>query len=271
MIAVVVAFALTVAFGTIASAEKRASAPAFTSSKNTVVCAPDREMAKAILSIADEFRSSVAREWLGTELPTGAQHTIIHFTPTDDEDLGATWIRSNGDNLMWVRSSWLGGMGSKLRHTIHHEMAHVVLAERFGDEIPAWANEGIASLYDGQDRAQRRQRLLRHYLHHGSALVTPILERSAIAPRDEMAYALGHSLVQFLLERRTSQDTRAILLDFVQDGAEHGWEPALQHYYGLSISDLDREWRAWALRTLTRQRQQTQTLRRPVGPAPHTR
>jgi hypothetical protein len=58
-----------------------------------------------------------------------------------------------------------------------------------------------------------------------------------------LAYAESYSLVEYLLENKGGREKMLELLGATKAGS--GYEEALQEVYGLSISQLDLQWKQW--------------------------
>lgn len=200
-----------------------------------VLAAGTKTLATEVVKQAEKFRKEIAMEWLVTEIPAGKEFVFINVKLSTTEDEGLTLLcgpgrRFRGAHWMWLTTSRERALGS----TLAHEMAHVVLSSRFPRGMPPWANEGIASRYDDEGRKRRRREILAGFERNGWPQVERILEARSIRPTDEEAYAVSCSLVDFFLSR----GDRSRLLDFVQDGSERGWEPALRKHYGISLAEL---------------------------------
>jgi hypothetical protein len=70
--------------------------------------------------------------------------------------------------------------------------------------------------------------------------VTDVLSAPTIPADDERAYAVASSVTELLLAFDADPQR---LLTFGQFGAEHGWDAALQKYYG--IANVDRLQMIW--------------------------
>ena len=120
----------------------KANAAGFQYDENFTVLAADQTLAAEVLASANQYRRQVAQEWLRGELPPGVGETVIHLTLSRSRDRGLTWaIDSPNRSLhkIWLttdRNRALGG-------TLHHEIAHIVLATRYPQQLPAWAEEGV--------------------------------------------------------------------------------------------------------------------------------
>lgn len=209
---------------------------------NFIVMAPDQPLADQVLAQADYFRTSVALDWFGAEMPAGEGRAIIHLELSNTRDLGLTWPMDSPNrkfHRVWLVTSADRALGS----TLHHEIAHVLLATRYPNRLPWWADEGIASRYDDDHRKETRDRILARFMQSGHwPHVESILGGSTFAPDDEEAYAVAVSITEYLLTR----GNRPTFLAFAEDGQRAGWTNALQEHYGLaSLHDLEIQWRTW--------------------------
>lgn len=200
-----------------------------------VLAAGTKNLATSVTKQAEKFRKGIALEWLGAELPVGKEFVHINVKLSTTEDEGLTLLcgpghRFRGSHMMWLTTSRERALGP----TLAHEVAHVVLSSRFPRGMPAWANEGIASRYDGGGRKRRRREIMAGFERNGWPQLERILRARSIRPTDEEAYAVSCSLVDFFLSR----GDRPRLLDFVQDGSERGWEQALRKHYRISLAEL---------------------------------
>ena len=217
--------------------------PATAHNANFVVSAPSRELAEEVLAQADALRDALAVQWLGQKLPPGIGSAVIRVQLSDTEDRGLTWPAERAERLthmMWLTTSRQRALGS----TLAHEMTHVVLATRYPGQIPAWCNEGIASLVDDEDRCAARRQILAWFAETGNwpALVR-VLDTDKIAPTDPAQYAVSASLTQYLL----TLGDGARLLEFARSGKRLGWDSALRKHYDITNARvLQAQWQAWA-------------------------
>lgn len=207
----------------------------------------DQRFAELVLERADEFRSEIAKQWLGEVLPAGAGRSVIYVDFSQAEDRGLTWAKDHRDRLfhnIWLTTS----PRLAVNETLKHEIAHAVFATKYPhpDRLPSWLEEGIASRYDDAPRQQAREQLLRSWARTGrGARLTQVLESDDLRSFDENSYAAATSLVSFLLTRGDEQ----ALLRFGEYGQRSGWTAALQLHYGIeSVQLLETQWREWLAR-----------------------
>jgi len=125
-----------------------------------------------------------------------------------------------------------------------HELTHVVLADRFGQQaLPRWADEGIATLADSAEK----QRLHLIDLQRGLATghtprLTDLLFATEYPPARQRAIYYGSSLA--LVRYLSTLDRAERVLDFVEKSMHFGHQAALKEVYGLeSLAQLERGWR----------------------------
>jgi len=216
-----------------------------TSSDNFIVMAPDQPLAEEIRDTAEQLRKEIALAWLGAELPAGKGRTIVTVNVVDEADRALTWLIDHPQRTM--HSTWLTcPREAATGPLLAHEITHVVLATRFEGRVPAWADEGIASLQDDPRRIAIRNRMVAIWARDRTwPDLTRVLSAQAIAAHDRRAYAIAASLTQCLVAR----GGRARFLQFAIEGKEHGWDQALQRYYGIPTTrQLQTEWQIWTIR-----------------------
>lgn len=230
-------------------------AAGFAKSDNFQVLTPDlasaqesHDYASEVLRCAEWWRSEIAREWLGQELPPSVGHTIINVTFRADRDAGLTWAKDDPrrrSHVLYLATTPDLALGN----TLAHEMAHVVLATRYQapHRLPAWLEEGIASRYDDDARQQVRQNLITWLLETRNwPHVESVLNAANISASDKQAYTVAASVTNFLLERDAD---KAKLFQFAQSGTKQGWDAALQHHYGIAgVDQLQLLWQRWLVK-----------------------
>jgi hypothetical protein len=211
-------------------------------SEHFVVIAADKELAPAVLAKAEELRKSLAIEWLGAELPAWPGRVMIHAELSDQEDRGRTYVDSADQrefHVVWLNTSRQRALGS----TLAHEMTHVVLASRYRGRLPAWADEGAASLQDDPARREIRRRTLDWMAKSGNwPNLMGLLTKQAVDVTDERAYSMAVSLTEFFLAR----GDKPRFLEFAAAAQERGLNAALPEYYRIaSVAELQVAWQDW--------------------------
>jgi hypothetical protein len=211
-----------------------------------VVLAPDQPLADAVLAKAASLRSEIAREWLGEELPPSVARVAIHVEITDtNEDRGLFWPIDSPERTLhkiWITTSRDAAVGSALAH----EMVHACLAARYGRRLPAWCDEGAASLSDDAERAATRARILQWFASTGNwPELTTIFAAKTISSDDQAQYAVAASVTEYLLTKAS----RAAFLRFAVDAQAQGCDAALATHYRIrGVTELQGEWQSWLAR-----------------------
>jgi hypothetical protein len=212
-----------------------ADAASVASSPNFTVMAPSARLADMVVSHAEQFRTRFAAAWLGGSLPATRTPAAIYVEIDSKKSFARALVGdSGGGHMVWL----VGSEEAVTQHLLEHELAHVLLASRFGDSMPIWANEGIASQYDNLRRHDLRQQKLNGFVEIDS---WPHLDRLMTGEiRQPWQYAAAVSLTEYLVARGGTEK----FLTFV-DESRHDLEKALVTHYGLrSLSELEREWHA---------------------------
>jgi hypothetical protein len=124
-----------------------------------------------------------------------------------------------------------------------HELTHILLAGHFGAQrIPRWADEGLALLFDADEKQQRHDRDLSCALNADAAIrLVELLALERVSSFEQMGvfYAQSLSLVRFLVER----ESPAQFVSFIERSGEVGYERALRELYAIEgVAQLERLW-----------------------------
>lgn len=219
------------------------TAAGFQHDENFTVLAEDDVLAADVLASANRFREQVAGDWLRIGLPPSVGETVIHVTLSADEDRGLTWPVDSPNRSMhkiWLTTSRQRANGS----TLQHEIAHIVLATRYPQRLPAWADEGIAGTYDEDDRIELRRQIICWYAETGNwPSLESVFQMPTILNTDKKAYSVATSVTEFLLAR----GDKPTFVEFAAAGQQLGWDRALRDFYKIeSVAALQKAWQAWA-------------------------
>lgn len=202
-----------------------------------------------ILNLASDSILKIQRD---LALPA-LDHVSIYIYPTAGQLQssirmgGATWVGGHAQpelrTVLLTAPTGVEGQIS-LERDLPHELVHILLYERMGDQyhnLPTWLNEGLATLQEGVpnpayifelDRAARENALISM---HSLCASFPISEEDAL-----LAYAQSASFTQYLLDIYGVGGV-ALLLDAYQEGTS--CEGGVQRVYQRPISQLENEWR----------------------------
>lgn len=224
-----------------------ALASGFATSENFIVYADTQELADEVLKRAEEYREKLAIQWFNKPFPDGVGVTVIHVRITPKDHTAFTFPKDLKGNYhhITIRTSKeliLGG-------TLAHEISHALLANIFGNKMPRWIDEGIASFNDDTGRQLEMRAQIAAFAGNKKEWPSLLQVVNQVGvTRDEKAfYAASNYLVSYLLEIGTRDE----LLKFAGDlrGAKDPDAVVRAHYPAIrSLADLEGRWRAWAAR-----------------------
>jgi hypothetical protein len=214
--------------------------------------------AEAIVRHAEHVRGCAFETLLGTS--AAASWTVrceIHLHATEesfaeavggppDGARGATSIEFSGPDVCVRRIDLMDDDPAAVPDALAHELVHVVLADHFtAAPPPRWADEGLAVLFDDEDKQAGHARDFAAARRAGmtwSASHLLAMEEYPREPyRQQVFYGQSAALVRWLIDQRGA----ATLLSFLDDSAAIGEGAALERHYGFStVAALERAWLA---------------------------
>ncbi len=133
---------------------------------------------------------------------------------------------------------------SAMAHEMAHLVVHQVTMNGYGVVLPNWLDEGLAMYAEGELSSDLAA-ALSSAVKQGR--LDSVQSLSSSFPADtagaRLAYAESYSLVEYLLENKGGRENMLKLLGAIRAGC--GYEEALQEVYGLSISQLDSQWKQY--------------------------
>jgi hypothetical protein len=172
--------------------------------------------------------------------PTG--QALASETGQPETSPGFSTIQSNGQRVVARRTNLRADHPQVLSAILPHEVTHVVLADLFAtDQIPRWADEGMAVLAEPSAEQQLRLTELREPVESGRIFPLKKLmgDDSPSAKDWSLYYAQSVSLTRFLV----AQGTPDGFIQFVKDSTTRGIEPALKSAYNISsFAELEARW-----------------------------
>jgi hypothetical protein len=127
-----------------------------------------------------------------------------------------------------------------------HEVTHVVVADLFAaQQIPRWADEGIAVLAEPESEQKLRAADLQESLASGQVFeLQQLMSTDTPKAKDwSLYYAQSVSITRFLVE----QGTPAQLIQFVRETGRKGAEAALRDVYRIGgFEELQKQWQSYA-------------------------
>ena len=217
----------------------------------------DPALAAKVAKAAETARKDLTKRWATKTPRAGWQPSCeIYLYPTakqyaqmtgqPEDSPGFSTMGMNAGRIISRRVNLRADHPTLVQAVLPHEITHVILADFFTEQqIPRWADEGLAVLSEPADEQRRR----------AADLATPLAENRLFAVDALMSmdypderywnlyYAQSVSLARFLVE----QGTPAQAIQFLQDAQREGYEPVLRRVYKIDgFPDLQRRWLAYA-------------------------
>ena len=231
---------------------------------NFLVTADSPQLAREIGDAAEAYRSRLAKEWLGRELPQWPQPCPIRAVVNPRLGAGGeTSFMFNSEPRRFGRPTSAGSLrsapagrpfgwnmmvqGSRERvldSVLPHEITHTIFATHFGRPLPRWADEGACTTVEHASERAKQERLLYEFLTTGKGIAFNDMFAMMEYPSEMLPlYSQGYSVTRFLLQQGGQQT----FVKFVQDGLDsNDWTAATQKHYGFeSLSELQVTWLDW--------------------------
>ncbi len=159
--------------------------------------------------------------------------------------MGSSLIKTDKGHVVSRRIDLRGDVAEPLRAALPHELTHVVLADAFpGDELPRWADEGMAMLADPPEKRAGHERDLtaaitdRKVFRIGELLTK---QEYPTAEGRTIFYGESISVVSYFLSRRPPAD----FVRFMHLAAKQGYDQSLREVYGIQdLAQLEHLWRS---------------------------
>lgn len=216
---------------------------------NFVVTAPTPELAKQVGLAAEHYRKQLAIDWLGEPLPGNwSSPCPIQVTVGSMGARGETRFNfQNGEVYGWKMEIY-GTEERILDSVLPHEVNHTIFASYFRRPLPRWADEGAASLIENDCERMRLRKIHDQVMNTTRKIPLQSLLEMKNYPKDNQQvltlYAEGHSLADFLVQRRGKRT----YMKFLQLAHENDWGYALEKIYDFpNVSALESVWDEWVM------------------------
>ena len=222
----------------------------------------DARLAEAAGQAAESVRAAQAKRWASPAAlrpwtppcdlylyPSGK--VFARETNQPESSPGFSTMMCNGNRVVARRMNLRADHPLLVTAILPHEVTHVVLADLFTtQQIPRWADEGIAVLAEPNAEQETRAAELQEPLEAGR--VFDLRKLMAMDYPDakhwSLYYAQSVSLTRFLVERGPPEQ----FVQFVQNSQRDGIEAALRGTYGFgSFAELQERWTEYARQRLT--------------------
>jgi hypothetical protein len=176
--------------------------------------------------------------------PSAKQYSQMTGQPEDSP--GFSTMGMNAGQIISRRVNLRTDHPGLVQAVLPHEITHVILADFFTQQqIPRWADEGLAVLAEPADEQQRRAADLVGPLNANRLFAVDVLMTMDYPDNRywSLYYAQSVSLSRYLVE----QGTPAQMVQFIQTSQQEGYEPALRRVYKIDgFRDLQDRWLAYA-------------------------
>jgi hypothetical protein len=212
---------------------------------NFLVDAPTEALARKIGDAAEQYRQTLAVEWLGAPMPRWSRPCPIKAQVAPHLGAGGatSFVFDKGEVFNWTMSIQ-GSEERILDSVLPHEITHTIFASHFRQPLPRWADEGACTTVEHPVERARQHRMLIEFLTTGRGISFPQMFAMKEYPADVLPlYSQGYSLARFLIER----GGRHKYVSFVADGlATENWSAALAKHYGIgSVAQMQHVWLDW--------------------------
>ena len=219
------------------------------STANFTVTTGDANFARQCAQTAEKFRSQLAREWLGHELPRWFRPCQVSVTVGQIGAGGATTFTFAAGQVFGWDMRVQGTPERILDSVIPHEVSHTIFASYFRRPLPRWADEGAASLVEHESERRRQSMLLQQVFNTPQRIPLTTLISMKEYPSDMQSvltlYAEGYSLADYLVQSG-GETGKERYLRFLTDANDKGWNHAIRTWYGLpDVTSLERRWSNW--------------------------
>lgn len=212
---------------------------------NFIVSAPTNALAQELGESAEQWREKLSIEWIGEAMPNWAApcKIVAHVSPTLGAGGATTFVFDRGEVTGWDMEIQ-GSRERVLDSVLPHEITHTIFASYFRRPLPRWADEGACTTVEHRSEIGKQERLLIEFLKTGKGIpFSQMFAMKEYPPEILPLYAQGHSLTQFLLERRGKE----AFLTFIEDGMQdENWRRAVDKHYGHeNLYALQETWLDW--------------------------
>ena len=212
---------------------------------NFIIDAPTDVLARRIGDAAEQYRHTLAIEWLGSPLPRWSRPCPIRAQVAPHLGAGGatSFVFDRGEVFNWTMTIQ-GSEERILDSVLPHEVTHTIFASHFRQPLPRWADEGACTTVEHPVERARQHRLLIEFLTTGRGISFPKMLAMREYPSDVLPlYSQGYSLARYLIER----GGRRKYVAFVGDGlARNDWSDALRRHYGVTdVARMQHVWLDW--------------------------
>jgi tetratricopeptide (TPR) repeat protein len=199
----------------------------------------DQQLGQQILTTLEALYTQLSSDL--TSRPPATIAVILYPDQTYfDITKAATWSGAMFDGKIRVPTKGLNTVTADLKSTLKHELTHAFIAP-LPQDCPAWFNEGIAQIQEGQSGVSVKKMLAG--LRQSDRLI-PLknLDNTFAGLSDtaaEIAYAEGLSATDFLIAQSGKGSIRNILELLAQN---YNFENAFKTVVNKSVTEFEQAW-----------------------------
>lgn len=157
--------------------------------------------------------------------------------------VAATHLRTVGQAFSNERTLLVDGSLNSVLTTTAHEFTHLLVADAAGSaylQVHKWLNEGLA-VYSEREPNSEYEPYIRNAIHNDQVPPLTGLRTFAGTPQETLRnYGQGHSVVSYMLDTYGKEPMVEL---FANIRETHSFDKSLAAAYGLTIDELDNEWR----------------------------
>ncbi|PQO45562.1 hypothetical protein [Blastopirellula marina] len=220
-----------------------AAAAAQVRSANFLVKADDPRLAQQVLQLAEQYRSQMAKDWLGHELPRWSAPCPIEVRVGGGAGGQTSFSFDRGVPFNWQMEIF-GPRDRILDSVLPHEILHTIFATHYGCALPRWADEGACTTVEHFSEKDKNTQILYRCLKTDRGIAFNQMFQMKEYPADILPlYAQGYSLARFLI----GQGGKQKYVQYVGEGMRtNNWTATTQKFYGHpSLSSLQVSWLSW--------------------------
>lgn len=215
--------------------------------------AQSESRANTVLEVADDTYALMG-PLLGVEL-TEPMNIVVYSDYADMQmalppksRVAQQQLRTLGQAFINERALLVDGsndlfFGDNTLSTAAHEFTHLLVADAAGSaygQVHTWLNEGLAVYSERQENTEFG-RYVSSAIRNDQVPPLSSLRTYSGTPIETLRnYGLGHAVVSFMLDAYGPEKMAEL---FAALRSTHNFEKALQASYGLTIPELDNQWR----------------------------
>ncbi len=224
---------------------------------NFVIFHADADLAEKVANAAESARETQIRRWTGSPpprawtprceiylYPTATIFAQVTGQPVDSE--GFSTMETDGVKTTLRRIKLRADHLTLVSAVLPHEVTHVILADLFPtQQVPRWADEGIAVLSEPSHEQDRRIGDLHPAIDGGKIFsIEHLMVRDyPEGPHWPLYYAQSVSLTRFLVEEGTTGQ----FIEFLQASQRTDPQTELRRVYRIDgFADLQARWLDYA-------------------------